>query len=741
MVRNARKWLSAVLAVMMLVSMVSTVAFAAEPVDPDALYAFTVNEKDPNASDLYFYGVEMSETAFALQIEKSPYNYVKVYKEVNGEKGAEQSCAAPLGGTKGSATLQLDGYVNQYIVTLFSQNGQKYKDYSLTVEKNQVLITTPTAYTVVEEADGSVTYQIPYESSTAKFKLNFTDVNIVVAENGTPLTAVNGEYTVNFVQPGKKTFSITYGEIAEGVEQSVYTFSIEWMKNDKAKIEILEAETAGCVLNEYKVTVPKGVTEVALRMKFSSGATAEVINDYTGEAAAVNGNLYTLDYTGNRDLGYTVTVTAQDGTKAAYTITLVRLKSEACELLSIEGALLKDGEYVADIKDNTFYVGATVSSYASYALYSDAACTKAVNGTALQLQAAKTEVWIVVTAEDGVTKSAPVKLTVNTTATNFETSEEKPLYQSMVNLGKVAVTGGEELNNPAPSPYNNRGYIRVTGSALGEEMFFKIQALGEYEERGVLLYADVNKTILLENELYITPDSQGTALYAVIESNGVKEEYIVQIVTEASYTFTDKLTPWAEKYVKAVGEAGLMKGKDGGVFDGTAALTRNEMATLLVRLTGANKDLYANLEYKFLDAVPDWVKNYVKAATRIGLVDGEPVTDKDGNVTGYNFVGERNATRGEFIKVFANAIFIHEDMDVEEYYNKNKVEVDRIVTDYKFKDIESVADWAKPYMYTAVALGLVEGSSEPDGVYLHTENQISRDEVAAIIARSLPGEE
>ena len=81
-------------------------------------------------------------------------------------------------------------------------------------------------------------------------------------------------------------------------------------------------------------------------------------------------------------------------------------------------------------------------------------------------------------------------------------------------------------------------------------------------------------------------------------------------------------------------------------------------------------------------------------------------------------------------------MLIHTEQDVAELYKELQLLIDIVVASKKFKDIEKVADWAKPYVYTAVAAGWSEGSSQPDGLYLNAGNEINRYEVAAIVSRA-----
>ncbi len=743
MVRNARKWMCAVLAVVMMISMISICAFAEEPAPTtNVLYteALKVNGNALDEENVNHYGIlEMTVNEFALNIEKHTDNSVYVY-DAAGKKIGTAGRETQMG----IITLPLTKHLNEFTLTLESKDGTVTKNYDLCVERGMVLVEAD-ELTATELEDGTMYYSIPYTGSSIRFKLNFTEECTVTDWEAEKTLTPDGEgyYTVNFADPGIVWIDLEFS----GAEPSYYGFILAREANTENELKTVEAE--GCASEQeaemlFNVTVPKDKTDVELKMTFSEASEVRVVNAFTGEEIELQGDVYPVTYTSNEDELIGVVVMAQNGDVAAYIVTLKRVKSTECQLISVEGATAVADGYLAKTDAKAFYVNAIVSPYANFELYADAECTQAIEDPFVELKAAKTDLYIMVVAENGYTVSAPVKLTVETTATEFNTAAKDDIYyQNFYNLGKVAVTGGiqliekEDVLEKTGQDFGDRGVIYVQGSAVGQKMHFAIEALGDYEPKGVRLYADVKKTILLENAVDLTPDSDGTTLYAVIEANGVKEEYVIGIISEMSYSFNDvKDDHWAKEYVEVLGELGILKGYTDGSFKGANKLTRNEMAALMVRLTGANKDLYSGVPYKFQDTTAEWAVPYVKAASRMGLIDGNPVTNAEGVVEGYTFNGSKNATRAEFLKVFGNAMLIHTEQDVAELYKELQLLIDIVVASKKFKDIEKVADWAKPYVYTAVAAGWIEGSSQPDGLYLNAGNEINRYEVAAIVSRA-----
>ena len=86
----------------------------------------------------------------------------------------------------------------------------------------------------------------------------------------------------------------------------------------------------------------------------------------------------------------------------------------------------------------------------------------------------------------------------------------------------------------------------------------------------------------------------------------------------ASGKYTDlAAAEWAAGYIGAITAAGIMQGKGDGIFDPSANVTKEQLATIMVRAL--------NLEVSeagddFTGNVSDWAKNYVNTALKAGLI-------------------------------------------------------------------------------------------------------------------------
>ena len=148
----------------------------------------------------------------------------------------------------------------------------------------------------------------------------------------------------------------------------------------------------------------------------------------------------------------------------------------------------------------------------------------------------------------------------------------------------------------------------------------------------------------------------------------------------------------------------------------------------MVRVSGANVHLYAAARNPFSDFIAEWALGYVKAASRMGMINGYEVINDEG-ITVFEFQGDKKSTRSEFFRVFANAVL---GKDVDEYYKANQKKIDKAVEELNLADLNAIADWAKPAVYTAVYLKLVQGDHNKK---VNPENNITRNEVAVVLGR------
>jgi hypothetical protein len=81
---------------------------------------------------------------------------------------------------------------------------------------------------------------------------------------------------------------------------------------------------------------------------------------------------------------------------------------------------------------------------------------------------------------------------------------------------------------------------------------------------------------------------------------------------------------WSCKYVKRLVELGITSGIGGGLFDPEGTVTREQMATFLIRaLDEVPADGYCGTEGPFTDVPSDWWScRYVKRLVELGVTKG-----------------------------------------------------------------------------------------------------------------------
>ncbi len=632
---------------------------------------------------------------------------------------------------EGTYTLDTSARTNYYVLSIASIDGRTERDFYLTLDRE--LNTDATLYDVVpqganvedvwQEDEMSWEYVVNYYDESFSFTLDHSGVSAVVEGEEGILTDVNGVYTscaLNVGEPVDYTITITD---AEGLSE-VYSLTVLRNFNKETAVLGITADEAGSISQDgltWNILLDSAAS-TELTFQISPDATITLRDGVYGTSVEPTGETsFAISDIAGSVSPYIATVTAQDGMMVEeWYVNISRQRSTECELFEIMGATEYEGVYVVNTTKKNFAVSAKTSPNATVHVYTDAACTEEIENRNLTLEEAFTVVWVQVHAENDAYRSEPVKLAINTYNPN------------------------EVTDAPVDVPYGFDGIIGVSGGVMigpmvvvplapnTKSMNFSVLGTAGYTPR---VYSDIYENpVRLDNQFVLNLDSGLTMLKitATNEMDGDYYEYVVMIVSERTYTYTDTQTEWAKDYVEEVGSngLGLIKGDENGAFNGQNNLTRYEMAALMMRQIGVNKDFYAGISHPFSDTVVEWAENYVKAANRVEMIKGYAETNEAGEVISRTYGGERLATRSEFLKIFTTAML---GVDVDELYAAIESDINAAVAEKGLKDLDKVAEWAKPAVYTAIALGLVNGDENGN---VNPEANITRNEVAALIVRS-----
>ncbi len=689
-------------------------------------------------------GITVSGTAMSMNVgatqysstlafECNPKNSVTIYQSnANFEKGA----VLP------NYTVDSTARTSYYIVSLQSIDKRTTKDYTLII--NRAPNPTSELYGIAPDAamrvEGQTTtrdvysYTLNYDNPSFLFTPSVSAGATVVlknAANGAAINGVGGLFTVPMTQ-----VSTEYHYYMDVTDSNSITerYDLYLIRNKSTHTDVLGVSadsmsvSSNLATKTWRIDLPSTATSLDFDVSISDFASLVLKDTIYGSVLTRNSTGYQINNVAAGETTYNMLVTAQDGvTTTNWKLVTSRPKNAACELYGIDNTTTNNGIYVANVNYARFFVYASSSVSSTYKVYSDAACTQEITNPYLTLTSATTNVWIRVIAEDGVHLSAPAQLTINTTA-DLSGGNGGVVYKPMVSNDYIGVTGANAFSNSASE-------ITVNLDQNTTQFFLKVIGYNGYE---VHLYSDVNKKVETSIEQIINLDAGYTRLYVEATKGSEKHGYNLIIRAPRAYTYSDSITAWAQQYVQGLNSKGygLLRGDENSAFRGDANLTRNEMATILVRLMGLNKEMFANVRLPFSDSIADWAESYVKAAYKMGLVSGYAVTDTAGNVTGYVFNGNNNSTRSEFIRVLMNVVCLNVyGKNVDAYYAANKGKIDSDFNARAFSDAGNVATWAIPGIYTAVSMGIMNG----DGSAIKPDDYITRNEVAAVLYRTVDG--
>lgn len=127
----------------------------------------------------------------------------------------------------------------------------------------------------------------------------------------------------------------------------------------------------------------------------------------------------------------------------------------------------------------------------------------------------------------------------------------------------------------------------------------------------------------------------------------------LKLTTPGDIKFADVAdNAWYKEAVSIAVHAGIVKGKSETLFDPNAAITREEMAAMLMKAfevkTSKKVDAYAEPRFNDAEQISPWAVNYVNAAEELGLVQG-----RNGN----KFAPKGKTTRAETAQVLYNLLY------------------------------------------------------------------------------------
>lgn len=613
-------------------------------------------------------------------------------------------------------TLTLKNLTNNFLFVALSYDGNNQVPYKMTINKtasttavlNGLINVSTGANTTKNGLEFNVRVDRDYES--VSFGLDLADGSTaqLYKEGETRhLSSDNGIYTLADLVLGETV--VLRAEVSNGTDTEYYYLNVRRDLSDDTTIIDLDDNITR---DGTKLSANAGEddTEFSFDIEVAVGASVMAWRG-TSVYTAKDGVLTIKDLRSGKNV-FSLAVVAEDGfTTTTYELTITKPLSREAKLISITDAD-KNGDVFEATAVDSFVVNAKVSYGATYKVYSDEACTTEI-GNNVKVTA-DTTVYVVVTAEDGVTKSAPYELFITKEVTETTT-------------GSFTVEGGELVGG---------SFIDVEIANDKEEATLKIKA----DRVTYKLFADANCTVKATNKVKL--ETFSTSIYALVTfEDGTEVVYTITVYsyrTPAKYADANKIPAWAKPYVDALNEGGfgIIKGDENGNFNANNNTIRYEIAAIATRILGIDASQFASVKLTYADKIADWAENYVKAVTKLGIMGG--TKDSKGKLV---FDGKGNTTRAQLAKIIMEVVFNALGLDFAEAYPLMKGEIEAEYNKFKFADESKVQAWAKDYVKAAVAFGYFNGKENGGKNYIDPNTNIKRSELATVVARLFVAEE
>lgn len=187
--------------------------------------------------------------------------------------------------------------------------------------------------------------------------------------------------------------------------------------------------------------------------------------------------------------------------------------------------------------------------------------------------------------------------------------------------------------------------------------------------------------------------------------------YAVPAFGAESGELTDIDSSYAKKEIGSLVEAGIISGYADGSFQPQKAMTRAELAKILVLSMGLEEK--PEKADAFLDVEANsWYRGYVGALVASGITQGTSPT---------SFSPEASVTREELIVFFVRALGLEESAS-------------KTPAADAFTDKDQIADWAKSHVALAAQVGFVQGTEGPDNTLLFNPKSVAERQALARLA-------
>ncbi|WP_282936883.1 cadherin-like beta sandwich domain-containing protein [Paenibacillus sp. RC67] len=656
----------------------------------------------------------------------------------------------PVASGQASGTIDLQAGSNPITIVVTAQNGTT-KSYSVTVNRAQaassnadlssLTLSSGTLSPVFASGTTEYTSSVASAVSILSVTASVYDKNAKMTVNGNPVASGQASGTIN-LQAGSNPITIVV-TAQDGTTKS-YSVTINRAQAASSNADLSSLTLSNAILSPafasgttaYTSSVASGVSSITV--------TASVYDK--NATMTVNGNSVTSGQASgpiNLQVGsnpITIVVTAQDGLTKTYSVTVNRLQAANTNAdlssLTLSNAILSPA-FASGTTAYTSSVASGLSSITVSASVYDKNATMTVNGNSvtsgqasgpINLQIGNNIINIVVTAQDGTTKTYNVTVTrvpsssssrpssggssVTTPSDTKMTATDGKLTLPAGKSGEVSL--GSEIVISIPSNASSKE-LKLTIEKLADtqallknkeallssifeilknfpENFsnpvtltftFNPASLKNNQTAGVFYYDEVKK-VWVEvkgskiNGNKITAEVDHFTKYAVFAVDSMTDKPTVSL--------SDIIGHWAEANIKKAVGNGIVSGYPDGTFKPNNTVTRAEFAVMLMNTLKPQGE-GAALTFTDTAKIGSWAQKAVAQAYQAGIVKGY----EDGS-----FRPDAQITRAEMAVMLANALGL-------------TIEANTVTG---FADDKDVPAWAKGAVAAMKKQQLVEGKGD-----------------------------
>ena len=209
-----------------------------------------------------------------------------------------------------------------------------------------------------------------------------------------------------------------------------------------------------------------------------------------------------------------------------------------------------------------------------------------------------------------------------------------------------------------------------------------------------------------------TETEDGVKTFTCTRCGETKTEVIPATgVVDVTQMFTDVTKNWAYPGIQYCVTHQLMSGIGNDLFGPKLTTTRAQIVQILYNLEGEPK---VSGTTPFTDLTQDWYQDAVLWAYQTGVVAGTSST---------TFEPDLPVTREQIAVILME--YVTRVLKLERTWTPADLSI--------FPDADSVSDWAKDAIADAVALGLISGASNGGQTYLEPQGSATREQVATIL--------